>query len=120
MQSKEDKHLLHLSRIHEEKRHAAKAHTAAYVRIHCLKKVHNQIHLKELYLVKQGLHKLETKEAKTGSSPTGEQPAYTLVVDLSSPLVASLSRVHQLLLTGGFAFDFSLSLLPDLLFYDTP
>ncbi len=54
------------------------------------------------------------------STPIEEQTAYMPVVDLLSPLVSSLPKVYQSPLASGFVFDLLLSLLPDLLFYNTP
>ena len=53
-------------------------------------------------------------------TPMEEQTAYMLVVDLLSPLVTLSPRAYQLLLTGNLAFSSSFSLLPNLLFYNTP
>ncbi len=70
--------------------------------------------------MEQGLHELEAEEAKMGSNSMEEQTARTPVIDPLSPLVSSLSEVHQSLLINVFVFDPLLSLLLDLLFYDTP
>ena len=64
------------------------------------------VYLKELRLTKQGLHKLEEKEAKALN---------TRVVTSPDPLVVPL-----LPLASPFEFSPSFSLLPDLLFYNTP
>ena len=53
------------------------------------------------------------------SNPIEKQIAYILVVDLLSPLVSSLPIVYQLPSTNIFAFNPLLSLLPDLLSYNT-
>ena len=84
LQSKEDHR-------HKEECHATKACLVIHAHFYCLKKVYKQVHLKELYLVKQGLYKLKAKEAKMDFSLTGEQTAYTPVVDLS---VSSPPKVH--------------------------
>ena len=67
--------------------------------------------------MEQGLLKLEAEEAevaKTGSIPTVVETTDISEVESLTDLV-----VHQSLLTDLFAFGFSFSLLPDLLFYNT-
>jgi len=75
---------------------------------------------KELYLIKQGLYKLKAKETKMDSNLIEKQTAYMPVVDPSSPLVSSLSKVYLSPLASDFGFSPLLSLLPNLLFYNTP
>ena len=81
----------------------------------CLEKLYKNIYSKEYYFIKQGLCKLETKEAevaKMGSNPTVVETAYTSVVESLSLVV------HPLLLANPFAFNLSFFQLPDLLFYN--
>jgi hypothetical protein len=54
------------------------------------------------------------------SSPTEEQTAYMLVVDLSSSLVTSSFKVYQSPLIGSFVFNPLFSLLPNLFSYNIP
>ena len=64
------------------------------------------VRLKELHLVKQSAYELEEEEAKA----------------LSIRVVASLGPlvVPLLFLADPFLFNFSFSLLPDLISYNTP
>jgi len=89
--------------IHEARR-------VTHARLIRLKKVREKVHLKEFCLVKQGLYKLESE--KKGSS------LKDLETVLHSPAVGSLLALRSPL-TNLF-FNPSFSLLPNLIFFNTP
>jgi len=93
------------NRAHKEERCHFNARLAASACLSRLKKVRKKICLKEFYLVKQGLYKLESEER--GSS------LKDLEIVLYSPVVGS-SAALGLPLTDLF-FNPSFSLLPDLI-----
>jgi len=98
------------NRAYKKERRCFNACLAASAYLSCLKKVCEKICLKELYLVKQGLYKLESKEK--GSSPKDlETVLYSLVV-------GSLATL-RLPLANSF-FNPSFSLLLNLISFNMP
>jgi len=98
------------NRAREEEHRRFDARLAASAYLSYLKKVYKKIHLKELRLVKQGLYKLESEE-RGSSLKDPEIVLYSLVVGSSA--------AFRLPLTNSF-FNFSFSLLPDLISSNTP
>ena len=100
-------------RIRAKERRVFNAQLAAYAQLLRLKKVRKKVRSKELYLVEQGLSKLEAKEAKMDSSPKEAEIVYTLAVDpLDNP-------AYLLPLTNPFIFSFFL-MLPNPFSFNTP
>jgi len=97
-------------RAYKEERRHFNAYFAVFTYLFYLKKVYKKIYLKELYLVKQGFYKLESKER--GSSPKD------LETVLYSPVVGSLATL-RLPLADSF-FNPSFSLLPNLVSFNIP
>ena len=86
------------------KQHALQTQMAASAYLLCLEKVHEKIHSKEYYFVKQSFYELEAKEAevaKTNSILTVVETADTLGVEFS------VFEAYQLPLTDLFIFNLS-------------
>jgi len=85
---------------------------AAYtiIKVQCLQQVCKKVWLKEFYLIKQGLYKLESE--KRGSSLKDPETV------LYSPVVGSLTALRSP--SANLFFNPSFSLLPDLISFNMP
>jgi len=94
----------------KERSYTFKAWVAALAHLFYLKKVYKKVHLKEYYLIKQGLYKLKGKEGNFN---------YPVVEINPNSLVVRFSLVPRSPLTNLF-FNPSFSLLPVLVSSNTP
>ena len=90
--------------------HYSKAAAHAIVKVQRLQRVREKVQLKELYLVKQGLYKLESE--KKGFN------LKDLETVLYSPVVGSLATLRSP--SANSFFNPSFSLLPDLISSNMP
>jgi len=97
-------------RAYEEECRRFDTYLTAFARLSCLKKVYKKICLKELHLVKQGLHELESEE-RDSSLKDSETV-------LHSPVVGSLTALRSPL--ANLFFNSSFSLLPNLISSNMP
>ena len=82
------------------------AYQAAHTQLHRLKKVHKKLHSKEHSLREQSMQELEATKAKEKNSSEAKSLATQVA--------------HLLPLADSFDFNPSFSILPDVIFNNTP
>ena len=98
--------LAEVQRLRDEESRILDARQAAHARLHRLEKVREKLRSKEHSLREQGMQELEAAEAKEKNSSEAES------------LAAQVA--HPSPLADSFDFDPSFSMLPDVIFDNTP